>query len=266
MRAADVRGHFRVWGLYWAGGVAASLLLAAGIWLAYLGVDAVATWQSLRGPTVLEGSPGAAKTGTPEERAANLILPYATVETLHLTLYLPNVYKHVRGIGYHESSHNRAYSMTPIGRLLKNDNVWDVEVELNSTAPLPTYNIMESRDLAAAGTTVADIAMDPETPVFPPVSGTITRVESIVIYNEYKDTQIEMRPDGYPNVVVAFLHVDKLRIKVGDHVVQGKTAIGVPKDWRGTIPSEVEDYVKPPMPHVHIQVNTPAPPEPPAVQ
>ncbi len=263
MDAPDVQGHFRVWGLYWVAGVAAAAVLATAGWLAFLAVDAVATWNSIKGPTALDSPRGAAGNQSPEQRAANLILPYATIDQLKMTLYLPSVYKHIRGIGYHESSHTRAYSMKPSGRVLKNDNAWDLEVELTSTAPLPTYNIMESRGEYAAGTTVADIAMDPGTPVLPPISGTITKIAPIVIYNEYQDMQIEMRPDGYPNVVVAFLHVDKIRVKAGDHVLQGKTPIGIPKDWRGIIPSEVEDYIKPAMPHVHIQVNTPAPPDQP---
>lgn len=264
MAAPDVREHFRVWNLYWIAGIIVALLLAAAVWLTYLAIDAAATWKAVRGPTPLSKLRAEATEKSPENRVANLILPYATIDELNMTLYLPNVYQHVRGIGYHESSHTRAYSMKPIGHLLKNDNAWDLEVELNSTAPLPTYNIMESRGEYAAGTTVSDIALDPGTPVLPPISGTITKITPIVIYDEHQDMQIEMRPDGYPNVVVAFLHVDQIKVKPGDHVIQGKTVIGIPKDWRGVIPSEVDDYVKPVVPHVHIQVDTPAPPEAPA--
>ncbi len=263
MAAPDVKEHFRVWGLYWITAVLTALVLATVGWLVFLTADAVATWKSVKGPTTLESPQLATAAKTPEQRAANLILPYATIDQLNMALYLPNVYRHIRGIGFHESSHTRAFSMKPSGRLLQNDNAWDLEVELTSQAPLPTYYIMESRGEYAAGTTVADIAMDPGTPVFPPISGIIIKIAPIVIYNEYQDQQIEMRPDGYPNVVVAFLHVDDIRVRVGDHVIQGKTKIGIPKDWRGVIPSEVEDYVKPAMPHVHIQVNTPAPPEAP---
>ncbi len=198
-------------------------------------------------------------TGTAKKRTSKLILPFATVPDLGLTLYLYAPYMNIRGIGYHESSHTRAYSMTPIGQCVRNDNAWDTDVSLDSQAKLPTYYIMESRGEYAYGTTVADIAMDPGTPVLAPVSGTVSKIESKVIYDEYEDLQIEVVPDGLPNVRVAFLHIDQIKVKPGDKLTQGKTVMGIPRDWRPYFASELDDYIKPPMPHVHVQVNTPEP-------
>lgn len=261
MPTEAAKEHFAKWSLYWAAGVIfliGVILAAWGIWLA---IDTVYTAQAIKGPSILKKIDAAKPpVANPQKRAANLILPYAKVDAVGLTLYLPAEYKHFRGMGYHESSHTRAFSMTPIGHLLKNDNGWDIDVPLTSAAPLPTYNIMESRGQYAYGTTVADIALDPGTSILAPVSGTVTKVEQKIIYDEYGDMQIEMTPDGFPNVTVAFLHVDKIRIKPGDHLRQGLDAIGIPKDWRASFASELDDYVKPAMPHVHIQVNTPEQP------
>jgi len=255
-----IRKHLSVWSLYWIFGIFMVLLFGAALWSLGTAYEALSTLGAIEGGTAVK-SPSLAKPSlnTVEARAQSIILPYATIPELGITMYLPAEYKHIRGIGYHESSHTRAFSLTPVGTVILNDNAWDVDVSLDSAAPLPAYYIMETRGEYATATTVADIAMDPGTPVLAPISGTIIKVESKVIYDEYQDAQIEMIPDGHPDVRVAFLHVDQIRIKPGDKVVQGKTALGIPKDWRGSIDAELDDYVKPAMPHVHIQVNTPEP-------
>ncbi|MFA5867850.1 MAG: M23 family metallopeptidase [Actinomycetota bacterium] len=256
-----VREHFRIWSLYWALGAVVVLALVAGAWT----VTRVArsAWAAKAVKSAMTIKPASdtieTATDTAKKRTSKLILPFATVPELGLTLYLYAPYKNIRGIGYHESSHLRAYSLTPIGQCLINDNGSDVDVSLDSKAQLPTYYIMETRGEYAYGTTVADIAMDPGTPVLAPVSGTVIKIESKVIYEEFEDLQVEVVPDGLPNVRVAFLHIDQIKVKPGDKVKQGKTVMGIPRDWRPYFASELDDYVKPPTPHVHVQVNTPEP-------
>jgi murein DD-endopeptidase MepM/ murein hydrolase activator NlpD len=257
----SVREHFRIWSLYWIFGAIVVVALGVAVWtVAKVAREAWAA-KAVESTMAIKPAAGAIETATvtAKKRTSELILPFATVPELGLTLYLYAPYKNIRGIGYHESSHNRAYSLTPVGRCLANDNAWDLNVSLDSQAQLPTYYIMESRGEYAYGTTVADIAMDPDTPVKAPISGTVLKIETKVIYDEYEDLQIEVVPDGLPNVRVAFLHIDKIKVKAGDKLKQGKTVMGIPRDWRPYFASELDDYVKPPMPHVHVQVNTPEP-------
>ncbi len=258
---SQVREHFRIWGLYWILGVIVVLALAIGAWTTAKVARSVWAAKAVESPMTIKPASDALEmaTGTATKRTSKLILPFATVPELGLTLFLYAPYANIRGIGYHESSHTRAYSLTPIGQCLINDNGWDVDAALNSRAQLPTYYIMESRGEYAYGTTVADIAMDPGTPVLAPVNGTVLKIEPKVIYDEFEDLQVEIVPDGLPNVRVAFLHIDQIKVKPGDKLKQGKTVMGIPRDWRPYFASELDDYVKPPMPHVHVQVNTPEP-------
>jgi hypothetical protein len=237
------------------------ILLALGVWTVARVTRTAWAAKAVKSAMTIKPAVDNMETGTDtaKKRTANLILPFATVPELGLKLYLYAPYKNIRGIGYHESSHTRAYSLTPIGQCLLNDNAWDLDVPLDSPAELPTYYIMKSRGEYAYGTTVADIAMDPGTPVLAPISGTVIKIESKVIYEEYEDLQIEVVPDGLPNVRVAFLHIDQIKVKAGDKLKQGKTVMGIPRDWRPYFASELDDYVIPPMPHVHVQVNTPEP-------
>lgn len=254
-----LKEHFRVWSLYWLLGTAVVVAMIGVFWTVSTIVQAAQVNKTVASGIVLKtaSGPDEAATGTVKKRMDGLLLPFARLPQFGLTLFLPAPYGKIRGVGYHESSHQRAYSLTPVGKLYKNDNAWDVDVSLDSAAPLPAYNIMESRGEYAAGTTVADIAMDPGTPVWSPVNGIVTKIEAKVIYDEYEDMQIEVVPDGHPDLIVAFLHIEGIKIKVGDHLTQGRTVMGIPHDWRGVIPSEIDDYVTPPMPHVHVQVDRP---------
>jgi murein DD-endopeptidase MepM/ murein hydrolase activator NlpD len=93
------------------------------------------------------------------------------------------------------------------------------------------------------------------TPVRSPVDGVVTKIKHIIIYETYDDLQMEIMPAGHADLRVAFLHLDQLRVKEGDSVRQGKTVLGVARDFRAVFHSEIEDYVKPAKPHVHVQLN-----------
>lgn len=240
-------------------------LLVAVIAIAGFFYTGIVGWPHLtsigRKPVRLNNQSNLLATEGASRRLSTIILPFAEVPSVGIKLYLPAPVKDIKGIGYHESSHTKALSLEPIGRLVKNDNVYKMDVPLDKQAATPAYYVMESRGEYAAATTVADIAMTPATPVLSPVNGTVTRVESIVIYDVYDDVQIEVMPEGHPELRVAFLHVDEVKIKVGDTVLQGKTAIGIARDWRGVFASELDDYINPPQPHVHVQLNNFVPDE-----
>lgn len=182
-------------------------------------------------------------------------LPFGEIKSLNIRLYLPAPYEDVTGVAFHEAGNSKALSQEPIGHLIRNDNPYKTDVPLDSGEVLPNYFIMESRGEYSAATTVADVAIREGTPVRSPIDGVITKVKHVVIYGGYDDLQVEIMPAGHPDLRVAFLHLDQLRIKEGDSVKQSKTVLGVARDFRSSFRSEIEDYVKPAVPHVHIQLN-----------
>lgn len=197
------------------------------------------------------------------QSSASLILPFCQVKPLNITIYLPGCYRDIAGIGYHEARHERAFPLEPLGYLLKNDNTYKVDVALDSKAPLPTYFIMETRYEPQSATSAVDVAMKEGASVLAPVSGVVTKVESKILYGYYDDTQIEIMPPKCQDVRVVIVHVKQVKVNQGDTVKQGKTVLGVPRDYREHFQSEIDDYVKPAHPHVQIQVNRYVPEEPP---
>ncbi len=197
-----------------------------------------------------------------KEKMASLILPFAQCQELGIKLYLPAALGDIAGIGYHESGNNKAYSLEPIGSLEKNDNQYKVDVSLESQVAEPKYYIMESRGEATSATSVADVAIKKGKPVLSPIDGTVTNIEPIVIYGQYQDYQIEIIPDDHPDLRLAFLHIDQLKVDVGDVVVQGQTKLGFCRDFRSLFESDIDEYLKISQPHVHMQLNKYVPEQP----
>lgn len=192
----------------------------------------------------------------------SLILPFAQCKELGIVLYLPAALGDITGIGYHESGNNKAYSLEPIGSLEKNDNQYKVEVSLESQAAEPKYYIMESRGESTSATSVADVAIKKGKPVLSPIDGTVTNIEPIVIYGQYQDYQMEIMPDDHPDLRLAFLHIDQLKVDVGDNVVQGRSKLGFCRDFRSLFKSDIDKYLKVSQPHVHMQLNKYVPEQP----
>lgn len=196
-------------------------------------------------------------------QSSDLILPFCQVRSINLTVYLPGCYRDIAGIAYHEARNDKAFSLEPIGYLLKNDNTYKVDVSLDQKTPLPTYYIMETRYEDQSATSAADVAMKEGASVLSPVNGVVSKVESKILYGYYEDTQIEIIPLKCDDIRVVIIHVKEVKVSPGQIVKQGKTALGIPRDYREHFQSEIDDYVKPAHPHVQVQVNRYVPEAPP---
>lgn len=174
--------------------------------------------------------------------------PFAMVRGL--TLYLPS--KVVVRVGYHEASFPVAIGLTPLGRCLRDFN------RTKFTKPPPTagpdYLVMSSRGRRQAATSAADVALRPGTVVLAPVTGVVTSAKAYRLYGRYRDMRVAIRADGSRGIEVVVIHIDRVVVHRGDRVFAGVTAMGVPRIF--AFSSQVNDYIGPGIPHVHIEVNT----------
>ena len=111
---------------------------------------------------------------------------------------------------------------------------------------------MPTRHRAAGPTTAADVAIAADGVVRAPVTGTVTGVRRYWLYEISRDLRVVIRPDDAPDLLVVMIHVTDVRVRRGDRVVAGVTPLATPR----VIPfkSDINDYVGPGIPHVHIEV------------
>ncbi len=164
--------------------------------------------------------------------------PFATVGGI--TLHHPSA--RVETIGFHEST---------------NDGARQLRV-LDTAAPWVT---MESRERDTYSRGAADVAVDPDLEIRSPVSGTVLRSGTYVLYCDYSDDFAVIAPDEQPLWEVKILHIDGVRVSAGDRVEAGVTVLAsgpTPLPFRSQVDAET---IAPSWPHIHIEVVNPAIPD-----
>jgi len=151
----------------------------------------------------------------------------------------------VERVGFHESSHDGAQPMAAM-----------------PTAAAPT--ILASRHRGTGPATAVDVVIDPGGQVRAPVSGTVKRAGSYVLYCKYRDDYFVVAPDDRPELEVKVLHIQGVQVSAGDRVVAGETVVA-PRATPLPFASQIDEVTaKPSWPHVHIEVVDPAVPDRPS--
>lgn len=161
--------------------------------------------------------------------------PFATVG--QITLSHPA--QTVERIGLHQSNHEGAR---------------DLQVTAQAAGPV----VLESRGRESGLQSAADIVVAPDTEIRSPVSGTVLRSGTYVLYCDYSDDFAVIAPDEQPDWEVKVLHIDGVTVAPGEYVQAGMTVIA----GRATVlpfASQVDDTTAdPPWPHTHIEVIDPS--------
>lgn len=167
-------------------------------------------------------------------------LPFAAVA--EVVLHHPSA--QVEKVGFHESNHDGARAMAPL-----------------PTAVDPV--VLETRERGTAPTTAADLVSHPEIEIRSPVTGTVKRGGSYVLYCDNRDHYVVIEPDAHPGWEVKVLHLAGLYVGSGDRVVAGETVIA-PFPTQLPFESQVDEVTgQPAWPHVHIEVVDPSIPDKP---
>jgi hypothetical protein len=145
-------------------------------------------------------------------------------------------------IGFHEAGHDGSQQQTAV----------------EGAAPSVTLG---SRGRNTGSRTAADIVVDPEVEIRSPVTGTVIRGGTYVLYCDYSDDFLVIEPDTAPGWEVKIFHIDGLLVGVGDRLEAGVTAIA-PRATRLPFESQVDEFsATPSNPHVHVEVIDPSIPD-----
>jgi hypothetical protein len=164
--------------------------------------------------------------------------PFATVGGL--TLSHPST--RVERVAFHESNHDGARQLEP----------------LPTAAAAMT---LETRERGTGSRTAADVVVDPAVEIRAPVTGTVKRAGTYVLYCDNSDDYIVIEPDDHAGWEVKILHIDGIGVSAGDRVTAGRTVLA-PRPTKLPFESQVDETSAPPAwPHVHIEVVDPSIPD-----
>lgn len=167
--------------------------------------------------------------------------PFAEVGGI--TLVHPS--RRVERVAFHEANHDGAR-----------------QLDVSPTAVAPVT--LETRDRRTGSRSAADVVIDPNVEIRAPVTGTVKRAGTYVLYCEYSDDYVVIAPDDHPAWEVKLLHIDGVRVSRGDRVFAGQTLLA-PRPTRLPFESQVDEIAKTSAwPHVHIEVVDPSIPDRPS--
>jgi murein DD-endopeptidase MepM/ murein hydrolase activator NlpD len=179
---------------------------------------------------------------------------FATIDAV--SLHLPA--EEVVLVGFHEASSRDASAFDPVGALEDHQNTtkFDPPPDVSSGPP---YVVLSSRGRPFPATSAIDVLLDEAVPVRSPVSGIVTEVRSYHLYGKYADQRIEIAPLDAPEQRIVMIHLDGVRVSIGDEVRVGETVVAA---GARLFPfgSHIDRYTEPHRyPHVHYEIKR-APP------
>jgi biotin carboxyl carrier protein len=175
---------------------------------------------------------------TPREVVETGFAPFAVAEALVL-LHPAAV---VERVGFHEAGH---------------DGTRHLDAVETTARPI----VLESRDRGTGPQTAADIVVPPESEIRSPVTGTVKRAGSYVLYCDNQDDYAVIEPDARPGWEVKVLHISGVRVQAGQRVEAGVTVLA-PAPTVLPFASQVDDHTADPAwPHVHVEVVDPSIPD-----
>ncbi len=178
---------------------------------------------------------------------------FGTVGNSSLKLSLPGKTGDVIGVGFHQAERREAIAIKPTVKYFDRDTTATVRAAAVASKS-PVLFVMSSRGRGSAFTSAMDIAMVPGAAVYSPVDGVVTVVKTYNLYGKLMDYQVDIRPDGYPDLRVAIIHIDNIQVTVGQRVHRREDMIG----WMRPLPdivSQINNYLPQRYDHVHVQVN-----------
>jgi len=178
--------------------------------------------------------------------AVTSALPLASVRGL--VLEVPG--SRVVAVGYHEAAVPDALALYPSGRCVRDAN--RTKFVIPKATAGPDYIVMSSRGRSQTATSAVDVAIAAGSRVLSPVTGQVIRVKRYYLYGRYLDYEVDILPSGHSKLRVVIIHLDRVTVRRFGRVVAALTPIGKPRVF--PFDSQINDYIGPGVPHVHIEV------------
>jgi hypothetical protein len=164
-------------------------------------------------------------------------------------------------VGFHEAATPYGLTMQPVGRRLEDRNPSGQVPPADDPSGTP-YLVLDPRGEPTAPTSAVDVVMRDDEPVLAPVTGWVSDVRDVVLYETYADQRVELVPRSAPHLRIVLIHVDGVAVAPGDAVVAGRTVLASTAR-RFPFASQIDRDTDPEVwPHVHLEVQPRRAPRP----
>jgi len=209
---------------------------------------------------VAQALTGHGSAGSTAARAsATPIFAYYGKVKLHLPVPLADLTE----IGFHQASYGYALRMKTsmkdanLAQAAKNKSTGrDNSKQPSGPNAVMTGSVIRMwRNRPGRPDTAADVGALAGTTVLAPVTGTVIKIKSYLLYGKYPDYEVHIHPDDTSGVDLVMIHLTNLTTHVGDHVDAGLTPLAKVRKLSDKFHDQLADYTVGGGDHVHIQVN-----------
>lgn len=243
------------------------LRLAAAAALAVVAL--FAGWQLTRlapqaSTTAAEAQPTPDQVGVSAPDRTEPTPLFASYQTLQL--YLPIACGELSEIAYHQASGDKALSIVSMlpdadmaaaaqahgtGRAAQAGDATGTATQSLTGTVLRMWR----SNRTGPPDTAVDVGAVAGTTVYAPVTGDVVEVKPYLLYDQYDDYEIHIRPAGWPDIDLVMIHVDAPRVQAGDRVIGGVTALAEVRLLSDRITHQLSAYTTDGGNHVHLQLN-----------
>jgi hypothetical protein len=170
-----------------------------------------------------------------------------------LVIHFPASDAQMLDAGFHQAENRKAFKFLPTMKCLRIQKERVTKRAL-STNPLLRLFQQPLRGRGSSNFSAVDCATVPNATILAPATGTVTRIRRYKLYGRYQDLQLEIQPDGAPNVRVVVLHIRDMQVALGQRVEGGVTPVATVRHFKFVstvnrfLPVKRAD-------HAHIQIN-----------
>ncbi len=172
-------------------------------------------------------------------------------------LLLPIPSSKLTTLGYHEAFNPQALSLKPSGRRV-NAKKLKTKAQLDRLKKRMDdliYSLMWRGARSGPLNSAVDVGSKAGTLNYSPLSGKVVKIRNYNLYGRIPDKEIHILPDKAPDRHLVIIHMNDIKVKVGDRVTAGVTPIGRTRRLSTFIRQQLSDYSKDAGDHVHYQVN-----------
>ena len=183
-----------------------------------------------------------------------------------LLIHSPIVPRDITEIEFHQASYDTSLPLTPLVTIVDAQTVADnhgtthipYQDQPTGDKPMVAQAVSTWRlDSYGAEMTAVDVGTKAGTVAYAPVTGTVVKIKTYSLFGLIDDYELHIQNPDHPELDVVVLHIDNLKVKVGDKVFGGCTPIATVRNIGDVVDNNLVNFTKQPDPgnHCHVQVN-----------
>jgi hypothetical protein len=195
--------------------------------------------------------PGVA-VASPFQTAAGVRHRIVVARVEAVDVLLPVAQQQTTALAFHPVDNGNTVPFSPVGEQV-NDSSLARMGDIFRDGGGPRYYLMAG-DVGdgSSSTSGLDVGALPGAFVYSPVDGRVTAVKRYELFGRYTDCEIDIQVSEDPSLLLVVTHLARPRVRIGDDVTAGQTALGRLRAFPSSVKQDLKQYTADSGDHVQL--------------